>query len=92
MRHTDRVHAIENGWSARNRGGIFLSISRAMSWLGTCIVEGFAAYAEAMHPCLVDRDNQVETEHQGSPVPWALFTSPWEFDAALMRETESKEW
>lgn len=29
-------------------------IARALSWLGSCIIEGFAAYGESICPCLHD--------------------------------------
>jgi uncharacterized protein YjiS (DUF1127 family) len=30
------------------------AVRAGLSWLATCILEGFAVYAESMYPCLVD--------------------------------------
>jgi hypothetical protein len=42
------------------------SISVAMSWLVTFIIDGFAAYAEAMCPCVVDTDEDTDLQ-SGTP-------------------------
>jgi hypothetical protein len=47
-------------------------IEAAMSWLLQCLIEGMAAYGEAMCPCIADLpDRQAEHDKQaGSLVPW----------------------
>jgi hypothetical protein len=67
------------------------AVRAGLSWLVTCILEGFAAYAESMYPCLVDpaRLNGDATgspklqSHRQSPhddgVAWQFSANPWLF-------------
>ena len=76
------------------------AISMAMSWLVKCLIDGFAAYAEAMHPCVLDLDGNPDLPprmpdadaRQKAPidrlVPWPLASRPWqnEDEAQLRRK------
>jgi hypothetical protein len=44
----------------------------AMSWLITCVIEGFASYAQAMYPCLVDPGDETtgRTQELDPQSPW----------------------
>jgi hypothetical protein len=90
---TDQAPSVHHGpISVRRTPSRSQSISVAMSWLVTCIIEGFAAYAEAMYPCLHDTDEGSDLpnglpdaharheKHYNRLVPWPLSNQPWPYE------------
>jgi hypothetical protein len=85
----------QNDDQAKQKLSLDLRASRAvrtgLSWLVTCILEGFAVYAEWMYPCLVDpaRLNGDATggrklqAHRQTPyddtIAWQFAANPWLF-------------
>jgi uncharacterized protein YjiS (DUF1127 family) len=72
----------------------------ALSWLTTCAIEGFAAYAHSMYPCFVDpaelaghkTSEQDARSHRQTADDRSVarqFSNPWLFDEPQGSETAS---
>jgi hypothetical protein len=70
-------------------------IARALSWLGGCIVEGFAAYGESICPCLVDlpenQHRQTDKPHRPAHSPLPVQENPW-VQARVSHDVDIYEW
>jgi hypothetical protein len=57
------------------------AISRGLSWLGTCILEGFAMYGESICPCFTDLPEDYYTtkdpSHRSAPASLPPQQNPW---------------
>lgn len=71
-------------------------IERALSWLGTCILEGFAASGEFMCPCLLDvpenYDDRPGEPHRPAPSPLPLQENLRSPPTSLSQEVDIHAW
>jgi hypothetical protein len=71
-------------------------IGRALSWLASCMIEGFAAYGESICPCLHDLPEHYGVEGDKLPSQTSSRPSaqenPWSQPARLSRDVDIYAW
>ncbi len=67
-------------------------IVRAISWLCSAILEGFALYGQSFHPCLLDVSDdcsaQEEQPRRAAPAPLPPEENPWSLQGTPPREID----
>jgi hypothetical protein len=71
-------------------------IVRAMSWLGSAILEGFALYGQSMGPCLLDfpedHTAQAEEAERTATTPLQPHESPWLLPGRPSHDIDIQAW